>query len=285
MTTPYRPFAARLAARATVGASFVRLTLAGDLGDVSATLLDQRIKLIFGPPNALAGMMAAGRAWYERWAALPDDARPAVRTYTLSAVRPAAGEVDVDVVVHGSGVGSGPGTQFATAAPIGTQVVLVAGDRTLPGHDQVGLAWRPTGARDLLIVGDETALPAIANIAATLPADARGRIVVEVPHEEDVRDLTTPPAVEVAWCPRDRGHRAHQALPFPVTDHPDTEAPGDVLWHEAEIGAGTDGEGRYCWVAGEAGWVNRIRAGAKQAGLPRRQMAFMGYWRAETPGG
>lgn len=282
MTIPYRPFATTLARRERVGASFVRLTLTGDLADVGTTLLDQRVKLVLGRPEALARVAVAGGDWYAAWLDLPEADRPALRTYTLSAARPDAGEVDLDIVAHGApdpgsdpgsdpAADTGPGVRFALEAQPGTPVLLVAPDRTRAGHDAVGLAWRPGDARDVLLVADETALPAVANIARTLPPDARGRIVVEVPTAADARDLGAPEGVELTWCDRESGDSALDHLPFGAAD---AEASEGLLWQEG------DGTGaRYGWVAGEAGWVRRIRAGARAAGVPRGQLAFMGYWR------
>ncbi|WP_052462684.1 siderophore-interacting protein [Nigerium massiliense] len=277
MSTAYRAFGARLTARRALGESYVRLTLAGELAHVSPTLLDQRVKLAFGSAEALRDLRGAGTDWYAFWQGQPNDVRPAIRTYTLTAVRPALGEVDVDVVIHGAQASAGPGVRFATQAPLGSEVVLIAADRTKPGHDSVGVAWNPREAHRVLVVGDETALPAIENITTTLPANSGGRIIVEVPHEADVRPLEAPTGVDVTWCVRDRGERACDALPFPACAVAEKET-DDLVWQE-----GSGGEA-YVWVAGEAGWVNGIRAGAKQAGVPRRQLACMGYWRAGRAG-
>ena len=142
MTVPYRPFAVRLADRERIGASFVRMTLTGDdLADCSPTLLDQRVKLLLGGDLAA---MTASADWYATWRSLPDDQRPALRTYTLSAVRPEHHEVDIDVVIHEPA--SGPASAFAANAPLGSELVLVAGDRTVEGHDGVGGAWDPRPA-------------------------------------------------------------------------------------------------------------------------------------------
>jgi len=269
MTVPYRPFAVRLADRERIGASFVRMTLTGDdLADCSPTLLDQRVKLLLGGDLAA---MTASADWYATWRSLPDDQRPALRTYTLSAVRPEHHEVDIDVVIHEPA--SGPALAFAANAPLGSELVLVAGDRTAEGHDEVGVAWHPGQAREVLVVGDETALPAITNIARELDDDITGRIVVEVPTPADRRSLGEPDGVEVVWCARADGEDVWKGLPFRRSGIADESDPDELLWDE---GPGAD---RYAWVAGEAGWVRQIRLAALNHGFDKGACSFMGYWK------
>lgn len=285
MTLPYRPWLVRLAARERLSPSFVRLTLAApDLAHCAPTLLDQRVKLVVG-----AGLerLVACEDWWAAWVGGAAE-QAVMRTYTLAAVRPERGEVDVDVVVHddpgsevgspsgagdGSGFGLGPISTWALRAAVGTRCVLVAADVRYPGHDAAGVAWRPNGARDVLLVGDETALPAIANIAAVLPPAMTGTIVLEVPVAGDVRDLATPAGVNVTWCIRARGESAADAVAFPAATPVDPEE--DLLWDE---GSG-EADGWYGWVAGEAGMVRRLRAMARAAGVSRDRISFMGYWK------
>lgn len=276
----YRPFAVTLVAREQISPSFVRITLGGpDLATCSPTLLDQRVKLLFGVREVLDAMVAAPD-WYPAWLALPDVDRPVLRTYTLSAVRPGtdgSGEVDIDVAIHGlDAEGGSPGLRFALHAPLGTPTVLVAGDATVAGHDTVGVAWHPGGARDVLLVGDETALPAVVNIAATLPADAVGQIILEVPESGDERSFAHPGGVRVTWLARDRGEQAGGVFGQAAGE---SGEPEELLWDEVA------GDGvRYGWIAGETGWVNRLRAEARAAGVPKGQVAFMGYWKRGAAG-
>ncbi|MBO1032191.1 siderophore-interacting protein [Tessaracoccus sp. SD287] len=302
MTSPYKTYAVTLVAREHVSPSFVRITLAGDdLADCSPTLLDQRVKLLLGPGEALDRVLGSGADWYEALVAAGEGG-PVLRTYTLVAVRPgspepgAPGEVDIDVAVHPlEDDNPAPGMRFASAAPIGTRAILVAGDRTVEGHDRVGVAWRPEITDHVLLVGDETALPAVLNIVSTLPAGARGRVVLEVPHAQDVRSVDLPPAMSIQWCIREQGQRA--AGVFGATG-PGTVTAGSVgagpagpatpsspvsaaelLWDEVRGGAD-----RQAWIAGEAGWVRGLRAEAKAASVTKSEASFMGYWKKGVAG-
>jgi NADPH-dependent ferric siderophore reductase len=267
MNGPYRPWLTTLTGRTRLSPSFVRVTLSAPDGlrHCAPTLLDQRVKLLVG---GRLPELVGGADWYADWLALPDHDRPTMRTYTLAAVRPEQDEVDIDVVVHHD---PGPVAAWAEQAPLGTSCVLVATDVRSAGHEEAGVAWRPQTARDVLVVGDETALPAIANIVASLKADTTGRVVVEVPEEDDIRALELPAGVRVTWCVRANEESAVDAVAFPSVEVPDD--PEDLLWDEAA------GDDWYGWVAGEAGMVRQIRAAARAAGVNPRRMAFMGYWK------
>ncbi|GAA1388457.1 hypothetical protein GCM10009599_01610 [Luteococcus peritonei] len=280
MGVAYRMFHTRLVRRERLSASFVRLTLAGpDLADCSPTLLDQRVKLVFGAAEQL-GALAAAEDWYVDWQKLGTDA-PALRTYTLSAVRPAedgSGEVDLDVVVHETDGSPAPGTQFARDAALGTVVGLVAGDRTQEGHDSIGVAWKGHTAREVLLIGDETALPAVANIVRTLPAGCRGCVLLEVPHESDIRLLEAPSGVRTEWYVRSRGERLAREQAAAHASRPSV-APDELVWEEpVEADAGE----RFAWVAGEAGWVKQLRPVVSELGFRREQQSIMGYWKQAT---
>lgn len=267
---PYRCFDVRLAARTRLSESFMRLTLRGDdLGQCSATLLDQRVKLVLGAPAQLDQLLVDD--WYAAWQRA--DPRPDIRTYTLSAVRPGDAEADVDVVLHGTRAdGAGPASAYAQDGAIGSRLLLVAADRVRAGHDSAGVAYHPGGARRVLLLADETALPAVANILQARADDVRYEVVVEVPHVSDVRALD---ADRVTWRVRARGESVLDVPPFDVSVGDGDVVEEELLWDEAE-GAP---EGSYLWAAGEAGMIRAVRAAAKRAGFDRSSSSFMGYWR------
>lgn len=267
----YRLFRCVLARREVLSRGFVRITLAGpELADVSPVLGDQRVKLVLGNDDEL-DELARSEDWYEGWRAMAER-QPPMRTYTLSGVRigsSRAGEVDIDVVVHADSLG--PASLFATTAGIGAPVGLVAADRTVAGHDRVGIGWHPGDARRVLLAADETALPAAANLLAELGDQVSGQALLEVPHADDVRRLVHPDGVVVRWFVRERGESLLSGLGAVGTTA--AEADDEAVWAE---GSGSDW---YGWVAGESAWVRQIRALLKQAGHPADQMSVMGYWR------
>jgi NADPH-dependent ferric siderophore reductase len=159
-----------------------------------------------------------------------------------------------------------------------------------------GIEFDPGSASRLLLVADETAVPAVASILEALPADAAGTAYLEVPVDADVQQLAAPPGVRVVWLPRNGaapGERFCKAvlalfgLEVRVGSEPPVEVDPD-LWEtptysssgEVVEPASEPTTDLYAWVAGESGAVTRLRRHlVRYAGLDRRQVAFMGYWR------
>ncbi|MFD5746783.1 siderophore-interacting protein [Streptomyces sp. NPDC127033] len=182
-------------------------------------------------------------------AEFPRDRWPANRTYTVRAWDPAALELTIDFVVHGDEGLAGP---WAARAKPGETVRLLG-----PG----GL-YAPDPAADWhLLVGDESALPAIAASLERVPAGAVVHAFVEISGPEEEQKITTPDGVGITWL--HRGSRpvgealtaAVRALDFP---------PGDVL----------------AFVHGEAGFVKELRRHLRlERGIPRERLSISGYWR------
>lgn len=298
---------------ARVSPSFVRIELGGDaLADfgVGGPVYDQRIKIVF--PNAkgtLPSFADADESWWTSWIEIPEDERGSMRTYTI---RDVVGEgadtrLVVDIVVHeqsheGGDALDGAGNAWALQAAAGQRLVVLAPRR---GHDFGGIEWAPGTATRLLVVGDETAAPAIRGVLRDLPADARGAVFVEVPVDADVYDdLAAPAGIEVTWLPRngsERGTALHAAVLAHLTGTRPTEAltvsddevetdlwetpvyssSGEAVAEATTVPvADTPYAGLYAWIAGESKVVTGLRRKlVKDLGLDRGQVAFMGYWR------
>jgi NADPH-dependent ferric siderophore reductase len=295
-----------------VSPSYVRIELGGaavaEIG-VDGDLLDQRIKLIL--PNAAGALPSfAGmeESWWDTWLRIPEDDRGAIRTYTIRDLVGTGAErrMVVDIVVHEPGEHSGPGNDWALAARPGDRVITLAPRR---GHAFGGIEWAPGTASRLLLVGDETAVPAIRGIVRDLPADAVGAVFLEVPVGDDAFDVSAevpvPAGVTFTWLPRDgrpRGEALHATVvahltgeaaraAAPVVD--DDEIDPD-LWEtpvysssgeEVSVAtavppSGSACAGLYAWIAGESKVVTGLRRRlVNDLGLERSQVAFMGYWR------
>jgi len=120
------------------------------------------------------------------------------RYYTIRSIDAEAGWFDVDFVLHDDG----PGANFARQAVPG-MACGVSGP--------CGLGVKP--ARHYLLAGDETALPAIARIAESLPKHISGRILIEAEAPEDRIDFAAPEGVEVEWFYRRSAERSAAFLP------------------------------------------------------------------------
>jgi NADPH-dependent ferric siderophore reductase len=294
----YRTFAVQVTRLQRLSPSFLRVTFTGpDMADFSTNGYDQRIKVMLPLPGRGLVDCPSGPDWYGEWRALPSDRQVPIRTYTIRALRPEAGEVDVDFVLHGA---TGPASAWAERAAVGDEVVLVGPNARFPGPTG-GFEWHPpVDASCLLIAGDETAVPAICAIVETLPAGQRARVLLEIPTAADALNVAAPAGVEVTWLPRDtsggdaptaRGTLLTEAVvaatrelgddltPQRGVELDDVDIDAGILWEVPEAGASPH-SGVYAWLAGEAGVVKTLRRHlVQEAGLDRRAVAFMGYWR------
>ncbi|MFC3502474.1 siderophore-interacting protein [Micromonospora krabiensis] len=285
---PWRLFTVEVRAVRRLSPSFVRVTFTGpDLDRFADNGYDQRIKLALPLPGERTVRMPDGPDWYAAWRALPEERRNPIRTYTVRAVRPHLAEVDVDLVLHGD---SGPATRWARRARPGDEIVLVGPDAGYPGVHG-GVEFHPPAGGQLLLVGDETAVPAIAAILERLPSHARGRVLIEVPETADALPLVVPSGVTVTWLARDAGGHGSRLVDA-VTEAagerlgagtaaaqpiPDVDVDVEVLW---EVSEEVPAVPLYAWLAGEAGVIRTLRRHlVGERGLDRRAVAFMGYWR------
>jgi NADPH-dependent ferric siderophore reductase len=286
--------------------TYVRVELGGpalaDFG-VDGPLYDQRIKLVFPPDSGrLPSLAGADASWLGSWLDLPTQERGHMRTYTVRDVLGAGVDTRlvVDFVLHLAEGATGPGSSWAAQAAPGDRLVLLAPRK---GEPFGGIEFVPGDARVLLLVADETAVPAVGSILEDLPPSAVGTAFLEVPDPGDVQDLDHPVGVEVVWLPRGDaplGSRVSAAVlahlgrgaPDPTSVPGSSEDVDPDLWetpHYSSSGedltgpaaaAETPFAGLYAWIAGESGVVTALRrALVKELGMDRRQVSFMGYWR------
>lgn len=302
---PMRVFELRVGAVQQLTPHFRRITLTGgDLAlfgaNAAGQTLDLRVKAMIPAPGQALPELRHERGslledWYQSWRALEETTRGAMRTYTVRALRRAVpagphgpareAELDIDFVLHLEG-GSGPASAWAAAARPGDPLTII-GPCLLWG-DCLGIEFAPGDSERILLVGDETAVPAIAAILASLPDDAAGHAVLEVPEAADFLDLQAPAGVSVNWVAR--GGRPHGAamsaqvhsLIVPgaceVGQEPeDVDIDAAILW---ETPGATSGHGLYAWIAGEAAAIRELRRYlVREVGMDRNSVAFMGYWR------
>jgi len=289
--TDTRIFRARVTRITDLTPSFRRFTVTGDdIHEYGDPGFDQRIKVVFPTPDVSLDAMPTGEDWYAEWRALSADARPPFRTYTTRAVRP--GEVDIDMVAHEP---EGPASAWIESAVVGDEILLIA-----PTVHSTGISYGidfvpPAQTDEYLLVGDETAAPAIAVILEQLPREATGMVVLEVPHDEDIAYLPAHPGFRIHAAGRGSGSR-HEHLERAVREHASALCPAGrgseveevdidhgLLWEvprTAKGGAALKSAPLYAWIAGEASAVKSLRRHLVQdVGLDRRAVSFMGYWR------
>ncbi|MFE1645251.1 siderophore-interacting protein [Microbacterium sp. P01] len=288
-----RFFRARVTAITDLTPSFRRFTFGGDdLADYGDPGFDQRVKVVFPAPEAGLDTMPVDDAWYATWRDMPEDARPTFRTYTTRAVRNLRNEVDIDMVAHDV---LGPASAWIEQASVGDEV-LICGPTTAHEGVSFGIDFVPPARSErILLAGDETAAPAIAVILEQLAADARGTVVLEVPHADDIAYLPRHPGFDYVVAARGDGAR-HAHLVRAVEDVAAQLVPegrgaeveeididSDILWEvprTAKGGAALKSAPLYAWLAGEAGAIKALRRHlVTDHGVDRRAVAFMGYWR------
>lgn len=281
---------------------------------------DLRFKLIIPPQGArepqfdllsfLAEQEEAGVSWYQAWLQVDPEVRGSMRTYTVRQWSEENGELLVDMVLHVDADGhSGPAAGWAQAAQVGDRLHIIGPSRHAEGPS-AGIEFEPGDAHQILLAGDETAVPAIASILDSIKdTQTRGKAILEVPTADDIIDIDAPDGFELEWLPR--GDAAFGELLEPAvreavrsevpTSSASSSSPAEVgledvnideeiLWDvpaaltQAAKSSSSETEKVerpfYAWIAGEAGPVKRLRRYlVQEVGVDRKQIAFMGYWR------
>ncbi|MFI5936994.1 siderophore-interacting protein [Actinoplanes sp. NPDC051494] len=239
--------------REVLSPGFASVTLGGPgVRDLTVTGGDQAVRLFFPREEQATLRMPtiANEAWMAQLLVMPRSVRPWVRNLTIRRVRPAAGEIDIEFAVHGD-------------SPMSSWV-----HRAVPGSPagifDTGSVYRlPPDVRHQVLIGDETALPAIASILDGRPAGLSTDVYVEVAAAADVRETGAPDGVRVHWFSRD-----------------DRDVRPGTLALDAVRGATLPSGRFYTWVAGESRLATSVRRHLTgERGVPKRDISFIGYWR------
>jgi NADPH-dependent ferric siderophore reductase len=215
-------YAAQVLRREQLSDHFVRLTLGG---------------------AGLAAFASTGIA--DEWVGLVVPGQFQSRYYTVRSWDGA--ELVLDVVVHEVGLV----TEWALGRagdPVG-QVPTIT--------EAKGSFALPDDAAWLQLVGDLTAMPAMARIAETYADRLPVRIHAEVPDSAEDYAGYLPDSAEVTWA----------------------QGPGDGLAAAVEGLSLPDGPG-YFWMAGESAQMRAIRKHLmREVKMPSSHYDVMGYWR------
>lgn len=314
-----RAFRTRVARTQRLSPHFLRMTVTapelahfGPQGTATApgespAAWDQRIKLFLPREDGsypeiglFADPPATTSQWYGTWRQLSEPERNPIRTYTVRSIRTKDCEVDIDFVVHQEH--AGPAVSWALGADEGDELIVIGPHRGAEQPDG-GIDFTPGSAQELLLVGDETAVPAICAILEALPQRYTGEAYLEVPSAEDVLEVASDSGVQIHWLARGAEQQHGDLLASAVEGwiarrerrHPEppagqgSEGAGSllptvdddaVLWETSE----PEGFAEYAWLAGEAGVITRLRRRlVKDHGLSRKQVSFMGYWKQGRP--
>ncbi|NBE98916.1 siderophore-interacting protein [Nonomuraea sp. KC401] len=227
----------------------VRVVLGGDglSGFATTGFTDHYVKLVFLYDDVDYPKPFSVKECRET---MPREHWPRLRTYTVRAWDPDARELTLDFVVHGDEGLAGP---WAAAAKPG-DVLLMLGPGGGYAPDS-GAGWH-------LLVGDESALPAIAASLEALREGALAHVLVEVDGPGDEQKLDTAADARILWLYR--GERpVGQAL---------VEAVRELEFPEGDV---------HAFVHGEAGFVKVLRRHLRlERAIPMDRLSISGYWRA-----
>jgi len=162
-----------------------RITLGGpELAGFVSLGSDDHIKLMF-PQNAAEQAALQSPTFSIKG----DGPQPAMRDYTPRRFDLSLGELDIDFVLHGDG----PASTWAEQAQVG-QHLYIGGPR--------GSMIVPDIFDSYLLIGDETALPAIARRLEELPAGRKVLAVIEIADAAEQQALQSAAELEVIWVLR-----------------------------------------------------------------------------------
>lgn len=227
-----------------------RVTLAGEsLRDFTSASFDDHVKVFFPPPGAdRPAMPTLGANGPEFPEGQP---KPVARDFTPRRFDRAACELDLEFVLNHPG----PASQWAAQARVG-QWLGIGGPRgsfVVP----IDFDWH-------LLIGDDTALPAIARRLEQLPAGSRAAVVLEVADRTAQITFDTRADVHEIWRFRAEADAAD----------------GDVLLNAVrELPLPSSGDG-YVWAAGEAQSMRAVRQHLTgERGVDKSRIRAAAYWK------
>jgi NADPH-dependent ferric siderophore reductase len=203
-----------------VSPGFASITFQGEaLADFTSLSFDDHVKFMFNDANG-------------------EQVR---RDYTPRRVDTDAREVDIEFALHGHGGAA----EWARNATIGQRAIIGGprGSMILP----LAMDWH-------LLIGDDSALPAVTRRLEELPAGARIDVVLLV-DAADRRTLVTRADARIHWVDSD------DALLQVLKELP------------LQAGAG------LAWGGGEAALMARVRETLVETGMPRQAAKVSAYWK------
>ena len=218
----------------------VRITVQGpELKGFPSASPDDHVKLFFPTSTGefnLPTMTPDGPKYPEGKEPSPS------RDYTPRNFRTDSLELDLDFVIHGDG----PASTWAETAKVGDKLG-VGGPR--------GSMIVPADYDHYVLVGDETALPAIGRWLEEMPKDTAVTILAEVASADEKQDL----ARETTWFIRGQSPSLDEVLATLAVP------PGDTFW----------------WVATESKRARELRSLLVETrGIDKDWVKATGYWQA-----
>jgi NADPH-dependent ferric siderophore reductase len=213
---------------------------------------DDHVKLFF--PNSAGAMVTP--ALGPNGPEYPPGSEPSpMRDYTPRHYDAERNELTIDFVLHGDGpaaswaMQAAPGQRIGAGGPRGSFVVAGDFDR-------------------YVLVGDETALPAVGRWLQEMPAGVPVEVVLEIPDAADRQPLASAARVGITWLERDGADAARAGL-LERALRKLPAAAGDTFY----------------WIAAESRRARAMRQFlAEERGVAKDAIRATGYWKAEKDG-
>lgn len=233
-----------------LSASLKRFTFSGDdLDSFASASFDDHLKAFF--PNA-AGELHLPQVG-EKGVVFPEGvAKPAVREYTPTGIDLAGKRLALEFAIHDAG----PATSWAQTAQVGDEIGI-AGPR--------GSIVLPMDLQHYILVGDETALPAIRRRLGELPASANVYVIAEVNGVADETALPSAATVSATWVHRAGKAAASEAFMLPVL--------ANLQLPQADV---------QVWIACEREQARQIREWFLEQGWDKHAVRYASYWNKGT---
>lgn len=188
--------------------------------------------------------------WMKLFFPMPSNIKPQGRAYTIRAYNAEQGWMAFDFALHGD---QGPAAWWIARVREGDALQL-AGPRS--GY------WIDPSEREHVLIGDATALPAIAGIVEQLPTGSRAQAFIEVADAGEEQALISPADLIVHWV--DSG----------------TAFPGTTGKLELAVQRADFPRTSQVFLAGEAFMVRAIRTHLLvDRGILHTSIDAKGYWR------
>ncbi|USW97018.1 siderophore-interacting protein [Pseudomonas proteolytica] len=219
-----------------------RITLGGEqLAGFVSLGSDDHIKLLFAQNAAEQAALES-----PTFSVKGEGPQPAMRDYTPRRIDLSRGELDIDFVLHGDG----PASTWAEQAKPG-QHLHIAGPR--------GSMIVPDMFDSYLLIGDETAIPAIARRLEELPPGRKVLAVIEIADAHEQQALDSAADVQVIWVVRGQDELL-------------------ATVRELQVPKGS----LYAWVATETKLSRQVRRVLlDEHKLNDEFVKAVGYWRAD----
>ena len=202
-----------------------------DLSDFVSASADDHIKLFFSSDDAAT-----------------EEGRPCMRDFTPRSFDTAAGTLVIDFALHDAG----PATQWAAAAKVG-DTLEIGGPR--------GSAIIPDDFDWYLLIGDETALPAIGRRVEELRPGVSVATAIVVAGADEKQTFQTKADWTALWAVRQEGEDDAAALRKVLDGYALPAGDGHV------------------WIAAEGNVARALRTYiTEQRGHPREWIKAAGYW-------